>query len=929
LNEGAHIPGYPSAPPALSAGSPFPGLLELPQREFDLHAVLRPVFRHLSLILAITIGLVVISAIKVSLTPRVYTAVATVLIKPHVPDITVLRGEGVNADDADELYDNFYKTQYSVLRSRSLAAQVIQSQNLAAVFTAAASRATPGIRARLRAFMARAIGPLLGGHAGGEDAAAAAQTIPAATATVSGQDHVPSGLIDAYLSGLTITPVEDTSLVEVGYTFTNPVIAATIANAHAEAYIREGIELQNQSNIEAQRFLQQRLVELKEKLQASEMALNDYRRQNGIVPGLMTVDGRNTIVLGRLADLSHDLTGAQVRRLNLEASVDLIRKHSYDSLPEVMQSGPIQQLEAKLAQLQTEYAAMAQQFKGQYPPLLEMQARLNETRRTLAAEIGTVVSGIQAAYQQAVDNQNKLQAELDQQRALALKLNDAAVQYAILQREVETNRQLYDAVLQRIKDLGVEEGSQASNVSIVDHAEVPKSPSAPNARQTLILSAVLGLSGGVALAFLLDYLDNTLKDGEDVERYLKLPNLVAVPNFAQPNLRIGYGSRRYLERQTAPAVDHQVSGELVLSTGNFSRASEAYRVLRTRILLSRAGEPPKTLLFTSATPAEGKTVTAINAAIMFSQLGVRVLLVDADLRHPRAHEVLKINNEAGLTEVLTGQRGVLEAVRPVMLTTRRAYEHHSAHHHHGQRFEPDSDDASAPGLEPEPEDAADSAAPIKAQVVADPEAGAAAGTNGAAHAPGSASRPLGPTIIDSNDWRAGLRSFVAGVAGPTARQEASEPPRQQEPSQQPGGEDNHAGPTRHAEPLNGLTDYLYILPSGTIPPNPSELLGSPKMLETLEVLEKSFDYVIIDSPPIMPVSDSIVLSTMVDGVILVIDQERTPKQVVKAACSRLEFTRAHVFGAVLNKVDLQQGNPYSYYDHYYHSDYGSGYKSSE
>lgn len=820
---------------------PVTGYIELPQREFDLRASLRPVLRHLVMISAITLGVVTLSGLRVSMTPRVYTAATTVLIKPRAPDTLAFRGDLADSDAAEELYDNFYKTQYSVLQSRSLAASVIQSENLQSVFAHAQTRAKPNWWTQTRATLYHRIIRIMGMQ--GAPKPPSPPALPALA--VPPQDSVPSSLIDAYMGGLTISPIPDTSLVQISYTYGNPVVAAEIANAHAQAYIREGIELQNQTNVAAQRFLQQRMVDLKEKLERSEQALNDFRRQNGIVPGLMSVDGKNAIVLDRLAELSHDLTQAQVHLLALQASADQIHRHSYDSLPQVVKDPSIMQLQEQVSHLQTEYAGMAQQFKPDFPPLAELAAKLAQTRRTLAQQIGVVISGIEAEYQQAQDNVTKLQADLDNERGMALKLNDAAAQYAMLQREVDTNRQLYNAVLQRIKDLGVSEGSQASNVSIVDEAEVPRAPSAPKVRQTMLLSAILGLSGGVALAFLLDYLDNTLKDGEDVERYLRLPSLVTVPNFSQVSSRGGYSSR-YLE---PPKEAEQVPGELVLSTGNFSRATEAYRVLRTRILLSRAGQPPKTLLFTSATPAEGKTVTAINAGIIFSQLGVRVLIIDADLRHPRAHEVLRMSNEVGLTEVLTGQIPILDALRPVPVARK--------------------------------------AAPTS-QVVPQPPA------------------PR-ETTLETDSWLADIRHRVAQERMKAALHN--------------GGDNGHRDESGKAE----ATDFLYLLSSGSLPPNPSELLGSPKMLETLSFLEQHFDYIVVDSPPIMPVSDSIVLATIMDGVIVVVDQQRTPKQVVKAACGRLEYARAHVLGAVLNKVNLQQIHAYSYYDHYYHSDYSTDY----
>ena len=321
-------------------------------------------------------------------------------------------------------------------------------------------------------------------------------------------------------------------------------------------------------------------------------------------------------------------------------------------------------------------------------------------------EIRTVVEGIESSYLAAVSREKGLRATMKEQKAAALRFKNAAVDYAILEREVNTNRQLYDNVLQRMKETGVAAELRSSNVLVVDEATPPRRPSSPKITQSLILAALLGLIGGVGVIFLREHLDHTLKSLEEAERYLRLPTLGLVPNL--PRLEWGRHAPRTLPYMTAhiptafsateenhatvsshshwkPVTDVSVArrqteeaqalleGKLGGQKARFGpseggtqpvppietmsnlMAMEAYCTLRTAILLSRAEKPPQTLLFTSAMHGEGKTVTTVNTAIVLAQMGARVLLIDADLRRARCHELLGVQRRQGMTDILTGR----------------------------------------------------------------------------------------------------------------------------------------------------------------------------------------------------------------------------------------------------------------------------------
>lgn len=370
---------------------------------------------------------------------------------------------------------------------------------------------------------------------------------------------------------------------------------------------------------------------------------------------------------------------------------------------------------------------------------------------------------------------------MNNQKSAALALKDAAVEYAILSREANTNTQLYNAVLERMKEIGVTAEIPASNVSVLDNAEIPRRPSKPKIQLTLTIGAVMGLICGVGLAFFYEYLDNTLKTPEDVQRYTGLSNLAVVPDFfrlpkrRKSQLRTGRNPSSSNSKLCIPNEKNIALGQPV------SMVTEAYRKLRTSISLSNLEKPPKTILFSSGTAGEGKTITAVNSAIMFAQMGSPVVLVDADLRRPACHRALKMGNESGLTDFLAGH-DVLEKV-------------------------------------------------IK-------------------------------------------RTKVPNLS---------------------------------------------LLTCGRIPSNPTELLGSNAMRETLRLMKERFEFVVIDSPPVVPFSDAVVLSMLVDGVVFVVKGQEIQRGLVKTAISQFENSRANILGFVLNRIDIRSAEYADYYRYYYSS----------
>lgn len=712
--------------------------------------------------------------LTLTMTP-IYVAETTLLIERKAPKVLDVREVQVESALEYDEYD-YYKTQYEILKSRALAAQVIREQGLE--------------RNRLFLGEEKPVGPVTKLWS---DTNAWARrmlpTPPKADGEIS--FGVKPELISAYLGGLEIKPVPRTRLVKIAFSTPDPNLSASVANAHATAYIRQGIELRSQANESGLRFLEEKLVELKERIEKSETALNQYRRDKGII----SVEDKENIVLDRLNDLNKRLTDAEADRIALEAQVQQVHRGNLDFLPAVIESALIQNLKQQLTVLEGEAAQLATQFKDDYPRLKQVKAQVEETRRRLRDEIQKVIGGITSAYQTALGKESELRVRMEEQKAATLSLKDASVEYAVLARDVDTNRQLYDSVIQRIKEMGVATELRTSNISVIDKADPPQGPAKPRKKVNILFSALVGLLGGVGLAFFFEYLDNTFKTPEEAERELGLPTLCIVPHFSRVN-NSGYGGTRRMEREAEKIVASQdaekgtrishsqldIFRKQLFLSHQLSVVSEAYRSLRAGILLSRAEEPPKTILFTSGVHAEGKTSTTLKTASSFAQMGVRVLVIDADLRRPTCHRMLRMKSASGLVEILTGQVKLHEVIRSTAL------------------------------------------------------------------------------------------------------------------------------------------ENLFLLSSGALPPNPAELVGSRKMHDILSTLREQYDYIFIDSPPVMPVSDALLLSKMVDGVVMIIGGQETPKKIVKEACARLSYARAKVLGTVLNKVDLQRSG-YYYHNYYYYAPY--------
>ncbi|MGC8810819.1 MAG: polysaccharide biosynthesis tyrosine autokinase, partial [bacterium] len=427
----------------------------------------------------------------------------------------------------------------------------------------------------------------------------------------------------------------------------------------------------------------------------------------------------------------------------------------------------IQDLKQSLIQLEAQYLKLGEKYKPDYPEMKRLQTQMEVIQKRLNGEVQKVIASIKADYEASLKKESLLRAAFEKQKAKAMEMKQKAIQYNILKREADTNKELYRGLLQRMKEAGVSAGITASNIQIVDYAEPPTKPFKPNKELNLLLACLVGLFLGVGLAFFGEYLDNTIKTPEDVQDLVRLPSFGLIPEISK-------------ERRKLLGAGQSYPVELITHGHPRSMLAEAYRNIRTSLLLSFSERPPQTIVVSSPNPAEGKTTTCINTAIALSQTGARVIVIDADMRKPRLHQILARGNGLGLSNFLSGRTSLESIITPTRI----------------------------PNL-----------------------------------------------------------SFIS---------------------------------------------------AGPLPPNPSELISSTIFKKMIHSLKEQFAHVIFDSPPVLGFADTTILSTLVDGVVLVVLGGKTPKETLQRAKDVLFQVEAHILGVVINRVDMHRSDYSHYYYHYYY-----------
>jgi len=561
-----------------------------------------------------------------------YQARATILIDREAPDISQL----------DENYGqvlkqpDYIETQYKVLRSRSLAKRVITAL---------------GLQDRVE------FQP--------ETDQYPSQAVKASFA----DDRIEPAVVDKFLERLGVSPGKGTHLVDVSFESVDRELAPAVVNTLAEEYIEHNLEAKWNATQKASTWLQQQLSTLKAKLEASETQLQEYAAQHSI----LFVEERKDITTEKLAQLEDELTRAEADRIHKQSLAMLVEDAMRQDapLPGSLNSKTYQEHQSKLAELRREYSQLLVTFAPGYPKVQRIEKQIEEVERAIGVETERMLSNVRETFEVAERREELLKQASWSQRARVNRLSDDFIQYNILKRDAETNREVYEGLLQRLKEAGVSAGLRASNISVLDPAEVPGGTYRPKKLRNLLLALACGLLFGIGLAFVKEHLNTIVRTPEEVERMTGLGLLAVIPKSRQQiqkvkSKRIGGGRRSRsqvlaLAGHTNGAGTEKPQENALVRWAPEQGLSEAYRTLRSSVLLGW-DESMRRILVTSSQPEEGKTSVSLNLACSLVQLGRRVLVVDADMRRPNCARQLGVKSDYGLTDYLQGMTDLDQVV---------------------------------------------------------------------------------------------------------------------------------------------------------------------------------------------------------------------------------------------------------------------------
>jgi len=733
-----------------------------------LFIVLKRKWLILSLVMVVT-SLVTIQMFRL---PSIYQAETTIRIEPKASSILQTKEIVINAQGDP----NFWGTQLKLLQNPALARQVVLTLDLQNNPTFLGGQTQGGVFSSL----ARLFSP--------QKKTSRSTPDPAELSVVSEQEAANDSLSseelaklepyeDAIIGGETIDPIVGTNLVVIKFAHSDPELAQKISHTLAEVFVKNNFARSTIGSTKAEILLAREIANLQTKVKEQQQAQFNYAKDHNLP---LATDAAGNLEATRLATLSGQLLTAENERKYLQAQLEAARSEPDPfSIPDVNASGRVEKLRDRISALKERRDALLIVYTPEWPEIKKIDNQLKGLEAELKIAPSEILTSIQRRYEAAVSRENLLRRSYERQKGTTTQQTRDQIDLIAITQELETNKQLLNTLLQRQRELQVGSGDRSNEVSIETPSRLPKEPVGPPRLRNILIAFLLSLGGGIGLAFLLDFLDDTVKSIDDVDRYLHMPALALIPANRGDRARlIGIAG------SSSPAPPDSTA--LAMIEDVRSPIAESYRHLRTSLLLSSAGQPPKTILVTSSQPSEGKTTTAINTAFMLAQTGVPVLIVDCDLRRPRLHTQVGVSNSKGLTNWLSGETEL-------------------------------------------------------------------------------------DALIQNDE--------------------------------------------KHPN-LNFLT-------SGPIPPNPAELLGSDEMRKLLSLLSERFAHVIIDSPPAISFTDASILSTMVDGVVLVVHGGRSSRAVVRRAKQQLLDVGAHIFGVVLNNVRLETQ------DYYYSGYYSSYYSESE
>jgi capsular exopolysaccharide synthesis family protein len=567
---------------------------------------------------------------------------------------------------------------------------------------------------------------------------------------------------------VSVEQIRGTRAVLVTYRHANNVIAAAVANGIAQTFIERNFHSQTANFTNSSEWLDRSTRELKGKVEQAEQALANYTRDHNIFT--LTENSKDTLTTEKLTRLHDQAIRAETDRLLKQSLYEQVKAGRITEMPDAFSDPKITELQKQLNSTMTTIQELEVKYGPQNPQVLAAQQRMEAIKEQLNTSLNALRDKLNADYERALKDETSIKGALQRAKSEAVDENQAAIQYSILKQDAQTTRALYNDFLQKSNQTKALIAEQNSNIRVIQRADIPSDTAGPRRGVFILLSFFVSLLGGIAIAFLIDHFDNHIKDHEDLDRFVQLPALGMVPEMA--NFKMIYGKPQpYVSIGLAGESGSGISKLTKLKALDYSPSTaEAYRAFRTSMLLSATGPSPKTILFTSSKPGEGKTTTAVNTAVSIAQLKANVLLIDCDLRRPSVSTVLGLEESSGLTTYLSGEIELENVIQKL--------------------------------------------------------------------------------------------------------------------------------------PIPNLS----VIPSGSIPQDPTELISSKKMKAMLQTLSDRYDYIVIDSPPVINVTDPVILSTLVDGVVLVVHAGRTSREAVQRSRQELLSVGADLLGVVLNNAKLNGSN---------------------
>ncbi len=728
-------------PPARPNGAVDPRLAGQPDLSLrDFWRILKR--RRRTVVVSIAACLLLALLASLAMTPK-YESVSIIEVNKENSDILGLDALQTGVSDSLD-YTITLETQANVLRSDSLAFQVAEQLGLE-------KRMEPSL---LSAWF-------------DADRAQTEQNLPLEKAPLRRR------LISkAFEKSLKVKTLPGTRMIEVHFRDRDPQLAADVVNTLVGDYLEQYFRTRYNATAQASEWLSKQLAELKSQVEEAQEKVVQYQKEKGI----LGTDEAHNLVMSKLEELNRQLTAAEANRMLKQTGYRIAKTGNAELISTVgsstllgslagVNSNPlalIQSLRAQQAELKVQYAQAAAKYGPAYPRLIQISNQSQELESAIQAEIEKVAARAENDFIAARNAEDMLRASFERQKEEANKLNDSAVRYTIMKREAESSRELYDGLLKKLKEAGVLAGLRSTNLVVVDPARSSAKPARPSYPINLGLALVVGLLGGIGLAFAREGFDSTLRTPEQVEAVAGLPAVGIIPELT--------ASRARRRPANLPKFDCNI-----LDSPD-SQLAESYRAVRTALLFSNGDIPPKVILVTSALPQEGKTTVSLNSAIALAYQGAKVLLIDADLRRPEAHACLGVPAEPGLGELLSGE------------------------------------------------------AELPAQAAACPQ-----------------------------------------------------------------------------------VPNLFVLPAGRHRLRPAEALGSVRMRDLLNNCRARFDFVVIDTPPVLAVTDAVVLSKSADGVLLVVRSAQTSEQSLLRARDLLLRVNAKIAGVLVNRANLHSSD---YYDSY-------------